>query len=83
MKWKTISEAPKDGTEILAYREDIGVFIARWTCCAEFLGDRELEEMDDATIFKEDWFYADFISGGRLDESEIPTHFMLLPKGPV
>lgn len=83
-RWQLIETAPKDGTEVLAYREDCGPFIARWTNAAELMTTEEMEreQLDDETLFAEDWFYADFIQGGRADGSEAPTHWMPLPEPP-
>lgn len=81
--WQPIETAPKDGTEILAWREDCGVFIARWTTCEEFCTEQELDELDEETIFQEDWFCADFIQGCRLEGREAPTHWMPLPSEPL
>ena len=78
--WQPIRTAPKNGTEILAYREDAGVFIARYASASEFLTEQEVEEQGwtDEDLFSEDWFCADFVSGCRLDGSLAPTHWMPL-----
>jgi hypothetical protein len=80
-EWKPIATAPRDGTEILAWRQDAGVMLVRYTSLEAFLTESELEDYDEETIFQEDWFYADFVQGGRLDE-EPPTHWMHLPADP-
>jgi hypothetical protein len=80
--WQPIETAPKDGSELLGYREDCGVLLMRWTCLGEFLTDAELEPYSEAATYAEDWFYADFISGGRLEGQETPTHWMPLPASP-
>ena len=86
--WLPIATAPQNGTEILAWREDAGCLLVRWISPEEFLTDRELADWrrdgctDDA-IEQQDWFYADFLSGGRLEGDEAPTHWMPLPAGPV
>jgi hypothetical protein len=78
-EWKPIETAPKDGTEILCWREDCDVFMARWSCAVMFMTDSEIEEsgMSDEDLHEMDWFYADFIHGGRLDDA--PTHWLPLP----
>lgn len=85
MAWRPIASAPKDGTEILGWREDCGILLVRWTNCESFMTDREIEEsgLDDEAIFANDWFCADFVSGGRLEGSEAPTHWMPLPEPPA
>lgn len=80
--WQLIETAPKDGTEILAHREDAGVFMIRYTSPVEFLTESECEKMGEDSEAS-DWFYSDFVAGGRLEGSEIPTHWMPLPKPPV
>lgn len=84
-KWKPISSAPKDGDEVLLYREDAGVFLGRWTSPENFLTDREMErsEMTEDSFTAFGWFYADFIQGGRLDDDMHPTHWMPLPDAPL
>jgi len=83
-EWQDISTAPRDGTEILGWRRDCGILLIRWTCCYDFMADNELENsgLDDETLSAEDWFYADFIEGGRLEGSELPTHWQPLPEPP-
>jgi len=78
--WREISTAPKDGSEMLGYREDAGVMIIRWMCADDFLTEKELEEWPEESAFKQDWFYADFVAGGRLEGDEEPTHWMPLPE---
>ena len=82
-EWQPIETAPRDGTEVLGVRADWGTpLIVRWTSCAEFLTDSELEGMDEATAYAEDWFGADFVQGCRLESDETPTHWMPLPCAP-
>jgi hypothetical protein len=76
---RSIETAPRDGTEILMWREDAGWFLARWIAPCDFLHERELENMNDTE--NPDWFYADFICGGRWDGGE-PTHWSPLPDAP-
>ncbi len=82
--WLPIETAPKDGTEILGWREYAGCMLIRYTCMREFMSEREIEstDLDEETIESEDWFYADFVAGGRLEGSETPTHWMPLPTDP-
>jgi hypothetical protein len=86
MEWQPIETAPKDGTEILAWREDCGVMLARYTC-ADALStttDKERDDLDEASLFQEDWFGGDSELGGyRLEGSEVPTRWMPLPAPPV
>jgi hypothetical protein len=81
--WQPIETAPKDGTEILAWREDCGVFLARYGCMYDFLTESEMSEYEDETCSQKDWWSADFITGCRLDLSEDPTHWQPVPSGPT
>ena len=83
-RWRPIGEAPKDGTEILGYRDDCGPLIIRWVCCYDFMTDTECEEsgLSDEELSEDDWFYADFVEGGRLDGDQAPTHWMPLLEPP-
>ena len=83
MNWQPIETAPKDGTEILVWRYDIGsVLIARWDAPANFMTDRECEEIGPGAE-QYDWLYVDFVAGGRMEGPEAPTHWMPLPEPPV
>lgn len=85
MRWLPIESAPKDGTEILAWREDCGVLIVRWSSASDFMTTSEMELActgDDDWMDQPDWFCADFIAGCRLEGSEAPTHWMPLPPPP-
>ena len=79
MAWHNISTAPLDGTEVLGYREDCGEFIMRYTAPIDFCTDSELENLDEHSAEAYDWFFADFVSGGRLDGTEAPTHWLPIP----
>lgn len=81
--WQPIETAPKNGDEVLLYREDAGLILARWTCPIDFMSEREFEasSLSEDEANECDWFYADFIRGGRLDEPA--THWMPLPNPPT
>lgn len=80
--WKPISSAPKDGTEILAWREDCGQFIAKYTSADAFpMTQDELDAMDEETLFAKDWF-TQWPDATRLDGSEAPTLWQPLPVDP-
>lgn len=78
--WKPIETAPKDGTEILVWREDAGILLARWIAPFDFLTEKESENIPNAD--EPDWFCADFVSGDRLSNSGLPTYWMPLPAAP-
>ncbi len=82
-QWQDISTAPKDGTEILGWREDADIMLIRWTSCDAFCTDRELEGMDEDTAAQEDWFYADFVQGGRLEGDMVPSKWCAIPPPPT
>jgi hypothetical protein len=75
--WMPIDSAPKNGTEILVWREDAGTLLARWIAPAEFMTESELADWSEEEAWESDWFYADFIEGGRLEHA--PTHWTHLP----
>lgn len=79
--WRPIETAPKDGTEILGWRDDSGPLMIRWTCLDGFLSERELQNYSEDEALEMGWFYADFLQGGRLDEA--PTRWMPLPPTPT
>ncbi len=78
-EWMPIETAPMDGTEILGFRSDAGRFLVRWTCLSDFEMESENHKYSVEDWEAYDWFYADFVAGGRLDPSEYPTHWMPLP----
>ena len=82
LTWQPIETAPKDGTEILAWRKDCGVLVVRWDCPEDFLSETELQELGKESAEAYSWFCADFVTGARLEGSEVPTHWMPLPAGP-
>ena len=65
-----IEAPPKDGREILAYRYDGDFFMVRWAAPCQFMTQHEFEscDMSDEELNEPDWFFADFIQGGRLTE---------------
>lgn len=82
--WMPIETAPRDGTEILVWREDCGPFMAKWTCANDLrtMSDRERDELDEESLFSYDWFGGDSEGNFRADGSEVPTHWMPLPADP-
>ena len=78
-----MGSAPRDGTEILAWRDDAGVLLVCCTCAADLLTESELEELDEESAESFDWFCADLYGGERLEGSDIPTHWRPLPAPPT
>ncbi len=80
--WLPIETAPKDGTEILCWRNDCGHFIGSYTSPDGFpLTQAELDALDDDTLCKADWF-TQWPDARRLEGCEVPTHWQPLPAGP-
>lgn len=81
--WKPIESAPKDGTEVLCWREDCGQFIAKHTSASSFpITQAEIDALDEETLFSQDWF-TQWPQAIRLDGSETPTHWMPLQAPPI
>lgn len=81
-QWKPIESAPKDGTEILAWRSDCGQFIASYTSADAFpMTQDELDAWDEETLFAKDWF-TQWPDATRLEGSEVPTLWQPLPADP-
>ena len=69
MKWQPFETAPKDGTLILAYREDAGIMQAHFTSPFAAAG---IDDHDEAR----------FTFGGEDLTGDLPTHWMPLPRPP-
>ncbi|TRM53310.1 hypothetical protein YH64_009430 [Achromobacter sp. LC458] len=81
-EWKPIASAPKDGTEILAWRHDCGQFIASYTSADSFpMTQDELDAWDEETLFAKDWF-TQWPQALRLEGSEVPTLWQPMPTDP-
>lgn len=76
MEWQPFSTAPQDGTEILVYRPDAGVFMARYISPADAMNMEAPSEEDSI----ESWWSAD--GADHLVGDEEPTHWMPLPAAP-
>lgn len=80
--WLDIASAPKDGTEILAWRSDCGQFIASYTTPSAFpLNQKELDETDESDLYQADWF-TQWPHAARLEGSEVPTLWQPMPADP-
>ena len=82
-QWRPIDSAPKDGTEFIAYRDDAGPFLLRWSCASEMMTESEIEQsmLTEEEVHEPDWFFADFATGGRLNDGF--THWQPLPSPPT
>lgn len=82
-QWRDIETAPRDGTEVLLWREDCGQFIGRYTSCDAFpLTQDEIDATDEETLFAKDWF-TQWPQALRLEGSEVPTRWRHLPDDPA
>jgi hypothetical protein len=82
MNWKHINTAPRDGTEILGWREHFSAFLIRWCAPVDFLTEAEMKYMDESSRYAEGWFCADFAQATRMEGDFVPTHWQPLPEGP-
>lgn len=82
-QWRPIETAPKDGTEVLAWREDCGEFIASYTSAESFpMTQDEIDAIGEDALFAKDWFMQ-WPGASRLEGSEVPTAWMPLPAPPA
>lgn len=75
--WQPIESAPKH-QEVLVWREDAGIFIAKFTEPQCVMSEREVEECDFPDGFEEWWTDGH----GWLEGQERPTKWKPMPKGP-
>ena len=79
-EWQPIETAPRNSQEILVYRDDAGVLLAKFTTLDEFIArEEDLAHYTDEDL-EPDWFVADFSCPDRLHEP--PTAWMPLPSPP-
>lgn len=80
--WQAIETAPRDGAEVLLWREDCGQFIGSYTSGDNFpLTQNEIDMMDEEVLFQKDWF-TQWPDARRLEGSEVPTLWQPLPAAP-
>jgi len=81
-EWQPIETAPKDGTEVLLWREDCGQFIGSYTSGDNFpLTQEEIDMMAEEVLFAKDWF-TQWPDARRLEGSELPDLWQPLPLPP-
>lgn len=74
--------APRDGTEVRAYREDAGGFVAQYGAMDIFaMSDMEIDDIDPDVFWQEDWWTNTPDGAFRLDGDLVPTHWK--PLGPL
>lgn len=79
--WRNIRTAPKDGTEVIGYRPDQGVFCFRWATAEEFVAKNEAgDPIEDYAEDFECWWHDRW---GWLEGECAPTHWMPFPNAPV
>ena len=75
--------APTDGTEILGWRDDWGVFVVLFGAMDIFgMSDNEAEKIPEDQFWQEDWWTYGRDGIFRLDKGITPTHWMPMPKPP-
>ena len=83
MEWQLIETAPDYVDCALCWREDAGVFVARYGAPEDFgLDVSELEEMGQDAAETADWFAFGVYGLSRIEGVEAPTHWMPLPSAP-
>ena len=80
--WQDISTAPRDGSEVLGWREDCGIMLIRYMAMYDFMTETEIGDCEDESASQNDWWAADFVTGCRLEGTEVPTHWQPLPEPP-
>lgn len=94
LQWQPIESAPKDGRTIIGYSAAVGEpMLVRFIAPHEFLTTGEcemklnvpdfgaLKEVEE-WLYREAWFYADFVVGDICDSACQPTHWQPLPAPP-
>ena len=74
--WVPFNEAPKDGSELIAWHPDIGKMLVRYCSLEEVATSDELKGLSDDEAMEQDWFMADFAHGERVTAETMPTHFL-------
>lgn len=83
MEWHPIETAPKDGTEVLAYREDADVFITQYGACDIFpMTEAEIEKIDEDSYWQENWWTNTPDGAFRLEGDLVPTRWQPVPQPP-
>lgn len=82
-QWQPIETAPKNGTDVLLWREDCGQFIGCYATPDFFvLTQEQLDALSEEELSSHDWF-TQWPDARRLDGPELPTHWMPLPDAPA
>ena len=77
MNWQPIETAPKRH-ELLVFRKDAGVFIAKFVSPDDVMSDEEIDKSEFPEDFEAWWSDA----YGWQEGTELPTHWMPLPEPP-
>jgi hypothetical protein len=79
-QWQLIETAPKDGSEIIGFRPDQGVFVFRWSTMEKLVAhDLNGDTVEDYDEDQADWWHDRW---GWMEYELRPTHWMPLPPPP-
>ncbi len=68
MLWKPVDDEARNGESVWLYCPDIGEpVLARYCYPEEFMNEKEMEQHGIDENEDKDWFYADFLHGGRFE----------------